>query len=82
MSNQALTSWIVLGNFTSTLFSFNEGERISQCQITSGTTGLAVGHTDGVNFADVVAMDDFIYGEPQPVPAPPSNFDGDGVSDK
>ncbi|MCA1573453.1 MAG: hypothetical protein LC770_02720, partial [Acidobacteria bacterium] len=52
--------------------SFNEGERISKCQITSGTVGLAGGHFNGRNGADVVAMDDFIYGEPQPVLAPPS----------
>ncbi|MDQ3173803.1 MAG: hypothetical protein M3Q91_08845 [Acidobacteriota bacterium] len=61
--------------------SFNEGERISQCQITSGTTGLAPGHFNGRNGADVVAMDDFIYGEPQPIQTL-AIFDGDGVSDK
>ena len=54
--------------------SFNAGERIAQCQITSGTTGLANGHSNGLFGADIVAMDDFIYGEPQPVQTPTSNF--------
>ena len=62
--------------------SFNEGERIAQCQITSGSVGLAPGHIDGLNFADVVAMDDFIYGEPQPMPTPPpTKAEGDGVAE-
>ena len=46
--------------------SFDAGERIAQCQITSGTLGFAPGHFDGLLGNDIVAMDDFIYGEPQP----------------
>ncbi len=58
--------------------SFNAGERISQCQITSGNIGVAPGHFNGVvNGADVVAMDDFIYGEPQPSPTPVAIANGD-----
>ena len=46
--------------------SFNAGERIAQCQITSGTTGVAPGHFNGAVFGvDPIVMDDFIYGEPQ-----------------
>lgn len=56
--------------------SFNEGERIAQCQITSGTLGLAPGHFDGLFGNDIVAMDDFIYGEPQPAPTSPLKADG------
>lgn len=55
--------------------SFDAGERIAQCQITSGTTGVAPGHFNGAVFGvDVIAMDDFIYGEPQPAQVATSNF--------
>lgn len=47
--------------------SFDAGERISHVIIKSGTHALAATNTDGVNGVDVVAMDDFIYGEPQPL---------------
>ncbi|MEM7129812.1 MAG: hypothetical protein AAF702_25995 [Chloroflexota bacterium] len=40
---------------------------ISRVRITSGNIGLKVGIQDGVVGYDVVAMDDFIYGEPQPI---------------
>jgi hypothetical protein len=61
--------------------SFNAGERISQCQIVSGNARLADGNVDGVNGVDVVAMDDFIYGEPRATEYHTSDFDGDGTSD-
>jgi hypothetical protein len=47
--------------------SFNAGERISHVIIKSGTHALSASNTDGVSGVDVVAMDDFIYGEPQPL---------------
>ena len=40
---------------------------ISRVRITAGNIGLKLGIKDGVNGYDVVAMDDFIYGEPQPI---------------
>src|SRR5205823_5321003 len=47
---------------------FNAGERAGRIRITSGNRAL--GPNDEPPSADVVAMDDFIYGEPQPVPEP------------
>ncbi len=40
---------------------------ISRVRITAGNIALANGIVDGMAGYDVVAMDDFIYGEPQPV---------------
>ncbi|MEM7032345.1 MAG: hypothetical protein AAF629_22530 [Chloroflexota bacterium] len=40
---------------------------ISRVRITAGNIGLKLGIEDGVAGQDVVAMDDFIYGEPQPI---------------
>ena len=50
-------------------FSFNAGERIARVQIGAGNLPLSASNTDGGAAADVVAMDDFIYGEPQPEPS-------------
>jgi hypothetical protein len=61
--------------------SFDAGERISQCQIVSGNSRLTEGNVDGVNGVDVVAMDDFIYGEPRAAEYHTSDFDGDGTTD-
>lgn len=61
--------------------SYNEGERIAQCQIVSGNAALAPGNVDGVNGVDVVAMDDFIYGEPRAMEHQSADFDGDGTPD-
>jgi hypothetical protein len=47
--------------------SFNSGERVSRVRITSGNVPL--GPNDNPPGGDVVAMDDFIYGEPQAVVA-------------
>ena len=44
--------------------SFNAGERIARVVIESGNRALSAGNSDGAGI-DVVAMDDFIYGEPQ-----------------
>lgn len=47
--------------------SFNSAaERCFRVQIRIGNAALAAGTVDG-GASDVVAMDDFIYGEPQPV---------------
>ena len=61
--------------------SFNAGERIARVVIESGNTPLSASNTDGVNSADVVAMDDFIYGEPRAADFHTGDFDGDGITD-
>ena len=61
--------------------SYDAGERIAQCQIVSGNAALAAGNVDGGNGVDVVAMDDFIYGEPRAADFHAADFDGDGTSD-
>jgi len=45
--------------------SFNAGERITRVVIVSGTDALDASSVDGTDGVDVVAMDDFIYAEPQ-----------------
>lgn len=56
--------------------SFTDGQTISHVQITSGNTALGAGVNDGSllgpdGVVDLVAMDDFIYGEPlSPIPEP------------
>lgn len=46
---------------------FNNGERVASVQIIGGSAQLGANDVDGVgSLSDVVAMDDFIYGEPQP----------------
>lgn len=61
--------------------SFNAGERIARVVIECGNIGLSASNNDGVSGVDVVAMDDFIYGEPRAMQYHSSDFDGDGVSD-
>ena len=61
--------------------SFNNGERIARVVIESGNAGLSATNNDGVNGNDIVAMDDFIYGEPRATEHHKSDFDGDGTSD-
>jgi hypothetical protein len=45
---------------------FDAGEQVTRVRITSGNTPLAAGAISG----EVVAMDDFIYGEPRTLPEP------------
>ncbi|HTV02628.1 MAG TPA: hypothetical protein VMF13_18910, partial [Luteitalea sp.] len=45
--------------------SFDAGERIARVRIVAGDAVLTNGVPDGAS--DIVAMDDFIYGEPQPM---------------
>ncbi|MDQ4120469.1 MAG: cohesin domain-containing protein [Acidobacteriota bacterium] len=47
--------------------SFNAGERIARVMIESGNAALSSTNDDGENGIDIVAMDDFIYGEPQSI---------------
>jgi hypothetical protein len=61
--------------------SFNAGERIARVVIESGNAPLSATNTDGANGVDVVAMDDFIYGEPRATQSHVGDFDGDGTSD-
>jgi hypothetical protein len=61
--------------------SFNAGERIARVVIESGNTPLGAANTDGTGGVDVVAMDDFIYGEPRASQFHSGDFDGDGITD-
>ena len=61
--------------------SFNAGERVAKVIIRLGNSNLQSGNVDGVNSVDVVAIDDFIYGEPHAMDFHTGDFDGDGVTD-
>jgi len=61
--------------------SFTDGTRIARVVIVLGNTPLSTQNTDGVNGVDVVAMDDFIYGEPHASEYHTGDFDGDGTAD-
>ena len=61
--------------------SFNAGERVAKVIIRLGNANLQSGNVDGTNSVDVVAMDDFIYGEPRATQFHSGDFDGDGVTD-
>ncbi len=61
--------------------SFNAGERIARVVIECGNVGLSASNTDGTGGVDVVAMDDFIYGEPRASQFHSGDFDGDGTGD-
>lgn len=61
--------------------SYNSGERVARVVIEFGNAALSSTNNDGVNGVDVVAMDDFIYGEPRAATYNPNDFDGDGTAD-
>jgi hypothetical protein len=61
--------------------SFNAGERVAKVIIRLGLSNLQSGNLDGLNGVDVVAMDDFIYGEPRAMQFHSGDFDGDGLKD-
>lgn len=61
--------------------SFNAGERVAKVIIRLGLSNLQSGNIDGMGGVDVVAMDDFIYGEPRAIGSHSADFDGDGVTD-
>ena len=48
---------------------FDAGERIASVRITTGTTALGLADNPA-NGVDVVAMDDFLFQEPVPIPEP------------
>ncbi|MBI3654448.1 MAG: HYR domain-containing protein [Acidobacteria bacterium] len=56
--------------------SFTDGQRIARVRITSGNATLGGNDNPGTG-VDIVAMDDFIYAEPQPAVCPPSTITGD-----
>ena len=60
---------------------FGEDQRISRVVITTGTHRLSATNNDVFNSVDVVAMDDFIYGEPRAASFHSGDFDGDGMGD-
>ena len=60
--------------------SFNAGEQVARVVLESGNVALSAATNDGGS-NDVVVMDDFIYGEPQPIeysetPSEGSSFPG------
>ncbi|HEV8592375.1 MAG TPA: VCBS repeat-containing protein [Pyrinomonadaceae bacterium] len=61
--------------------SFNAGERVAKVIIRLGNSNLQSGNVDGTNSVDVVAMDDFIYGEPRAAQFHSGDADGDGFAD-
>lgn len=61
--------------------SFNDGTRISRVVMVLGNAPLSAANTDGVNGVDVVATDDFVYGEPRALDHHATDFDGDGTAD-
>ncbi|MBS1792204.1 MAG: VCBS repeat-containing protein [Acidobacteria bacterium] len=61
--------------------SFNAGERVAKVIIRLGNANLQSGNIDGTNGTDVVALDDFIYGEPRAMDYHAGDFDGDGFAD-
>lgn len=60
---------------------FNAGEKIARVEILSGNKPMVSGNVDGTNGVDVIAMDDFIYGEPHATQYHTGDFDGDGITD-
>jgi hypothetical protein len=61
---------------------YNDGTRISKVVLVLGNVPLNAGIVDGANdLFDVVALDDFIYGEPRALEFHSGDADGDGVAD-
>ncbi|HKX83651.1 MAG TPA: VCBS repeat-containing protein [Pyrinomonadaceae bacterium] len=61
--------------------SYNAGERIEKVEIISGNDVLAGSINDNGTSSDLVAMDDFIYGEPMARDFHSGDADGDGITD-
>jgi hypothetical protein len=62
----AVSAPVAAGGLSFVAVAFDAGERIGHVAIVSGNARLAAAVTDGGG-TDVVAMDDFIYGEPRPL---------------
>ena len=77
------TTTALVGAMSFVGLSFNAGERVARVRITSGDASVSSGVNDISNggASDVVVMDDFIYGEPQPMTGATNldtSFDADG----
>jgi hypothetical protein len=77
----AASAGVADGGLSFVGISFNAGERIARVVIESGNAPLSASNNDGVSGVDIVAMDDFIYGEPRATQFHSGDFDGDGVTD-
>ena len=77
----AASSPVLDGGLSFVGVSYNAGERVARVVIECGNIGLSASNNDGVNGVDVVAMDDFIYGEPRSSQFHSGDFDGDGHTD-
>jgi hypothetical protein len=87
---QLLDQPVPTGKFAFAGASFTEGAVVTAVRITTGNASLSTTVSDSAS-TDVVAMDDFVYGEPIPAPPPPSSpppgspatvdTDGDGTPD-
>ena len=60
---------------------FTGGDRASRCSIEAGNIRLQADTFDGQSGFDIVALDDFIFGEPQAAEYHHGDFDGDGSMD-
>lgn len=69
------------GGLSFVAVSYDQGERIASVQIVSGNNRLSSGNVDGTNGLDIIAMDDFIYGEPRAAEFHSGDSDGDGFTD-
>jgi hypothetical protein len=84
--NSQITSFTV--NPTSNGLSFGgvylnnaNDKRIARCVLQMGNAFLAAGNIDNPPDVDVIAMDDFIYGERRALEFHAGDFDGDGFAD-
>jgi hypothetical protein len=77
----AASAGVADGGLSFVGISFSGGERVARVVIESGNIGLSATNIDGTGGVDVVAMDDFIYGEPRAMQSHSSDYDGDGETD-
>lgn len=77
----AASAGVADGGLSFVGISFNAGERIARVVIESGNAALSATNNDAVGGVDIVAMDDFIYGEPRSATFHTGDFDGDGITD-
>jgi hypothetical protein len=60
------------GGLSFIAYTAGDDGRIARVRITTGTTGVTAGVADAPPAQDVVALDDFIYGEPKAIPPAPA----------